>query len=249
MPKKHYFPEELLYRLDPADMGLVYTSVQRLELGEAVIFTEAEETCLVVIQGDISYRHEAGNGTAVFCDMLYVPVGTKLELSGKDAVVMQYGAPCDSRHEFAHIRFADVDADARHKIYGKTEEGTHCDVWNCIDESFPSERFLVGICQGAPGGWTAWPPHEHGEKREEVYVYFSMDDGFAIQCVYEDMKRPDAVALVQDGHLVAIPAGYHPNVGCPKGGIRYVYCMVSTKAGDRAFMDLNIQRQYGDKLE
>jgi 5-deoxy-glucuronate isomerase len=76
-----------------------------------------------------------------------------------------------------------------------------------------------------------------------------MGDGFAIQCVYEDMRRPDAVVLVQDGHLVTIPAGYHPNVGSPKGGIRYIYCMVSVEAGDREFMDLHIQSEYGSKLE
>jgi 5-deoxy-glucuronate isomerase len=104
------------------------------------------------------------------------------------------------------------------------------------------------MCCGGFGSWTAWPPHEHGEKREEVYVYFGMDDGFALQCVYDDLENPSELFLVRDGHLVAIPGGYHPNVGCPKTGIRYIYCMVSTAAEDRNFMDLNIQRQFGDKL-
>ena len=49
--------------------------------------------------------------------------------------------------------------------------------------------------------------------------------------------------------IVAIPQGYHPNVGCPKSGIRYVYCMVSLEAEDRNFMDLRTQRIFGERLE
>jgi 5-deoxy-glucuronate isomerase len=185
----------------------------------------------------------------VLCDMLYLPAGSRLILRGEKACVIRYGAPCRRSTNFAHIAFSDVDADDRHKVYGKIQDGTRRDVWNYIDEKFDSGRFLVGICFGAAGGWTAWPPHEHGDKREEVYAYFNMGDGFGVQCVYSDMKNPDAVALVEDGDVIAIPGGYHPNAGCPKTGIRYIYCMVSLKEGDRNFMDLHTQSIYGDKLE
>ena len=249
MSKHHFLPHELCERLAPEDMGLVYTSVERISLrGRRTIQSAAEETCLVVIEGCVAYACAGQAGHAVLCDMLYVPVDAAITLEGTECVLMRYGAPCARSTSFAHIQFADVDADERHKTYGTAENGTRRDVWNCIDERFDSSRFLVGICFGSAGGWTAWPPHEHGEKREEVYVYFNMGDGFALQCVYEDMEKPDAVALVQNGHLVAIPAGYHPNVGCPKTGIRYIYCMVSTTPEDRAFMDLRTQAQYGDRL-
>jgi 5-deoxy-glucuronate isomerase len=75
-----------------------------------------------------------------------------------------------------------------------------------------------------------------------------MGDGFALQCVYEDMDEAK-VALVRNGDAIAIPKGYHPNVGCPKSGIRYVYCMVSIQAENRNFMDLHTQKIYGDRLE
>ena len=107
---------------------------------------------------------------------------------------------------------------------------------------------MTGICRGRDGGWTAWPPHEHGAEREEVYVYYNMGNSFGLQCVYNDLQQAEA-HVVTEGHLVAIPEGYHPNCGCPCGGIHYVYCMVSTEEGKREFMDLRTQKIYGDKLE
>ena len=251
MSRHHFKPAETLVFLKPGDLGLEYTSLQRLEISRAAVSVESgsNELCLVVIEGELSYRFMDKSGTASLGDMLYLPIESAIELTGGPAVVIRYGAPCERRTSFAHIAFKDVDADARHKVYGKVELGTRRDVWNFIDESFDSSRLLMGICYGAPGGWTAWPPHEHGRKREEVYVYFNMGDGFGLQCVYDDMQNPNAIALVQNGHLIAIPSGFHPNVGCPKTGIRYVYCMVSTTAEDRKFMDLHIQSIYGDKLE
>ncbi len=251
MKKHHFKPNETLKLLKPGDLGLVYTSVQRVEIGPSPVAIDSgdEEICLVIIDGEVSYRCADKSGSAVLGDMLYLPRASTIELAGGPGVAIRYGAPCTRKTSFAHIAFKDVDGDERHKVYGKVEQGTRRDVWNFIDEKFDSSRLLMGICYGAPGGWTAWPPHEHGEKREEVYVYFNMGDGFALQCVYQDMADPDAIALVQNGHLVAIPAGYHPNVGCPKTGIRYVYCMVSTTAEDRQFMDLHTQSIYGDKLE
>ncbi len=251
MAKKHFIAAETRQRLQPADLGLKYTSLQRLEIGSEPLRVDSggEEVCLVVIAGELSYLWQGRLATAAIGDLLYLPIDSHLELADGPAVVIRYGAPCTRLTKFAHVPFREVDADSRHKVYGKLECGTRRDVWNIIDEQFDSSRFLVGICHGAPGGWTAWPPHEHGEKREEVYVYYNMGDGFGLQCVYDDMQERDAVVRVQDGDVVAIPSGYHPNVGCPKSGIRYVYCMVSVKAEERSFMDLTTQAIYGDRLE
>lgn len=247
----HLFPEQLYTSIEPAELGLVYTNVQRIELHEDMLFSnDEEEACFVVIKGSLSYASQTGEkGHAVLGDVLYLPIRQMVQLSGKNSVVMRFGAPCTRQTAFAHIKFAEADADSRHKTYGSKENGTFRHVWNMIDEQFDSSRFLVGICHGTLGGWTAWPPHEHGDKREEVYCYFDMQDGFAVQCVYDDLQQKVGSVIVQEGHVVAIPSGYHPNVGCPKTGIRYVYCMVSRTAEDRNFMDLKTQQAFGTKLE
>ena len=249
--KQYYHKNELLNLVSPNDMGLKYTSVQRIEVSESVCISSGEEElCFIVISGEVCYETADLTDTATMLDMLYLPAGSSIHfLSGKNGVLMRYGAPCSRKTSFAHIRFRDVDADYRHKVYGTVEQNTRRDVWNYIDEKFDSCRFLTGICRGANGGWTAWPPHEHGQEREEVYVYFNMGNSFGAQFVYDELNRPILAEIVQEGDFIAIPHGYHPNVGCPCGGIFYAYVMVSTTADDRDFMNLRTQAIYGDKLE
>lgn len=249
--KQYFKPAELLEPVAAADMGLVYTSVQRLEV-TAPLHIESKDTerCYICIAGKVGYACEGQSGVAEMKDMLYLPMDCVLELTPEaDGVMMEYSVPCERKTKFAHLHFSEIDADDRHKHYGKVEQGTVRDVWNFIDESFDSPRFLTGLCCGRDGGWTAWPPHEHAVQREEVYVYFNMGDSFGAQFVYTDLAEPDVVALVREGDFISVPKGYHPNVGCPCGGIFYGYVMVSTTAEDRNFMDLSTQKIYGDRLE
>ena len=250
--KYHFKPKELVRRINPGELDLEYTSVERIELESPVeIDTSGEEICFVCLEGTFSYEVNGENGSAGFRDMLYLPCNTVIKLASIGyAVIMKYGAPSDLKSGFAHIKFEEVDKDpGRHNIYGKKETNCCRHVWNYIDDKFPAARFLMGMCESDSGGWTAWPPHEHAEKREEVYVYFNMGKAFGIQCVYDEMDDPLAVAMVTNGDLVSVPKGYHPSVGCPAGKICYIYCMVSKKSGDRSFMDLHIQEIYGDKFE
>ncbi len=251
MNKNVFLPKDLLKTEVPSDVGTVFTSVKRIELKgkPCTIESRDEELCIVCIQGSFSFSIKGEKGTAQIKDMLYVPRNANLIVEGDNAVLMRFGAPCSRDTEFSHIRFEDVDKDERHKVFGKIETGTKRDVWNFIDEKFDSPRFLCGMCKGSDGGWTAWPPHKHADKREEVYIYFNMGDSFGAQFVYDDMDKPYTVTIVRDGTVVTIPKGYHPNVGSPSGGIFYVYIMVSLIAEDRNFMDLHIDSKYGTKLE
>lgn len=150
--KQYFKPHEILTKKEPADLGMVYTSVQRVEVGAEPVALEsgAEELCFICIGGRVDYQTEGQSGTAVQMDMLYLPIESGITFtSSEGGVMMRYGAPCTRRTKFGHIRFADVDKDSRHKVYGKVENGTRRDVWNYIDESFDSSRFLTGICHGA----------------------------------------------------------------------------------------------------
>lgn len=249
--KQHFLPEELLSLKKPEELGLVYCSAQRIELKGAPLTVNAgeEELCLICIGGSADFSSAGETGTVKCPDMLYVPLHGSVNFLNGDAVFMRYGAPCTKEYKFAHIRYEDVDKDDRHKVFGKKENSSERDVWNFITDKFPSGRFLTGVCYGRDGGWTAWPPHEHGKEREEVYVYFGMGDDFGIQCVYDSFTENPNAYIVRDGHFITIPHGYHPNCGCPHGPLKYAFCMVSTTEGDRNFMDLRTQKIYGDKLE
>lgn len=248
--KGRYFPAGTMEKTSPEGLGLRYTSFAWVDVaGDAVsIHAGAEEVVLAILSGEAAFDCAGESGSAVCQDLLYLPAHATITLSGR-ARIARFGAPCARKTAFSHVRFDEVCAGARHRRFGKPELGTARDVFHCIDSAFDSSRFLVGYCHGAPGGWTAWPPHEHGAKREEVYVYFGMGNGFALQCVYDDLEQADAVRIVRDGDVISVPGGYHPNAGCPGHGIRYLYCMVSVTPEDRDFMDLHIQPEFGSVLE
>lgn len=255
MKSVHLLPHQLTDRLQPQDIGQRLTSVQRLEIdGQVTLATENEEFVAVVIKGSLDFTAGNHSGSAVFRDMIYLPRHSTMTLTSEEpAVAMGYWVPVDRDTAFAHLRFSDVDADPdRHHVYGDAAIGSERDVWDVIDGNFDSQRMLVGMSVGRPGGWTAWPPHEHTAEREETYVYFDMGDAFGIQCVYEDgqgMDEPLNVALVREGHLVSVPGGFHPSVGCPAGPISYIYFMASHVKDERNFMDLRIQQRYGEKFD
>jgi len=252
MKDKHHFKaNELLKKKRPEDLGLENTSIQRIELKETLIFnTKEEEVCLVIIGGKVDFQFEEKKGIANFKDIIYLPRRKRIQIYSKDAVLMYFSAPTNIDTQFSHIDFLSIDKNLdTHKIFGNSENNCKRDVWKFIDSDFNSSRLMMGLCEGDVGGWTSWPPHEHAEKREEVYVYFNMKNAFGVQCVYDDMDNPYDVAIVRDGDLISIPKGYHPNVGCPAGKISYIYCMTSKKPGDRNFMDLNMQEIYKEKIK
>ena len=48
--------------------------------------------------------------------------------------------------------------------------------------------------------------------------------------------------------MVTVPGGFHPNVGCPGGHIGYLYVMAARVAGEREFMALRFQEEFGDSF-
>jgi 5-deoxy-glucuronate isomerase len=246
-------PDELKAGVSGEACGLDFLSCQRIELGSdnpaVIVETGPEEVVLVCIAGRFEYDFKGTQGTADFKDMVYVPWKSEVSLRANEAVVMRIGAPSDHDADFAHIRFSDVDQDpSKHQLFGSAEVNSLRDVYMYIDDKFDASRLLMGIGQGRPGGWTVWPPHEHGDEKEELYVYFDMDGGFGIQCVYERMDAATWCGIVREGDMVAVARGYHPNVGCPGGRISYVYAMAARVAGERSFMALRFQEEFGDKF-
>lgn len=244
--KYNFKKDELLNGIKPEQMALEFISVKKINLnGTIELNSEKNELCLVCIEKEYNFEIDGTKGNAVFQDMLYIPRGKVVKLNSENSSIIIYSVPSELDAEFVHIKFSDVNKDEnRHKIYGSKTKNTLRHVWHFIDDNFKASRLLMGICKGEIGGWTAWPPHEHAEKREEVYVYFNMDRAFGIQLVYDDIENPLTVSVVRNGDLVSVPKGYHPSVSCPAGRICYIYCMASKKSGDRKFMDLNVQEIY-----
>jgi 5-deoxy-glucuronate isomerase len=248
-------PDELKAGVRGDQTGLDFLSCQRIELDDQnpalTVDSGPEEVVLVCLGGQVDYDFDGTTGTARFKDFLYLPWHSQIRVeTNHRAVLMRIGALCEHDTEFAHIRFSDVARDpVRHQVYGFAETNCMRDVYMVINDKFNASRLLMGIGQGTTGGWTVWPPHEHGDEKEELYIYFDMGDAFGIQCVYESLDDPLFCGIVRDGDMVAVPRGFHPNAGCPGGRISYVYAMAARVAGEREFMALHIQEEFGDKFE
>ena len=248
-------PDELRKGVSGSACGLDFLSCQRIELDSGnpsvVVETGVEEVTLVCIAGQVDYDFGGTLGMACFKDFLYLPWKSSVNLwTGHRTVLMRIGALSDRDTDFAHIPFSDVANDpAKHRVYGFAENSSLRDVYVYIDDKFNASRLLMGIGQGSTGGWTVWPPHEHGDEKEELYVYFDMGQAFAVQCAYETLDDPSFCGIVRDGDMVSVPRGYHPNAGCPGGRISYIYAMAARVAGEREFMALRIQEEFGDEFE
>lgn len=247
-------PAELKSGVRPTTSGLDLLSCQRLELdaqaGPLCVETGPEEVVLISIQSWVDYQYGGTAGRLEFQDTLYLPrVSQALLWTGGKAIVMRIGAPSDRDTRFAHIRFEEVALDpARHKVLGSMAAHTYRDVYMCIDDRFNASRLLVGIGKGGTASWTVWPPHEHGDEKEKLYVYFNMGSSFGIQCLYESLDEPLLCGIVREGDMVTVPRGFHPNVGCPSGRIAYIYAMAARVQGERQFTDLRFQEEYGNRL-
>ncbi|HEX7588142.1 MAG TPA: 5-deoxy-glucuronate isomerase [Anaerolineae bacterium] len=249
---------DYLYHVDELKRGvqpLDFMSCKRIELTGTSPAHEVQsgpnEVAVVCLSGQADYKFGTTSGTMTYKDFLYLPWKSRLELTAPhNAILMQIGSPCHRDTDFAHLRYSEIAKDPnRHKVFGLTETSSLRDVYMFLDDKFNASRLMMGICEGTPGAWTSWPPHEHAKEREELYVYFDMGKSFSIQCVYEDLATPLFCGFVRDGDMVAIPKGFHPNVSCPGGRITYLYAMAARTPGKRDFMALNIQREFGEKLE
>jgi 5-deoxy-glucuronate isomerase len=55
------------------------------------------------------------------------------------------------------------------------------------------------------GNWTSWPPHDHSEAKEGIYLHVDMPaPNFAIHLNYRDFNHPEIVAMTREGDAMAI---------------------------------------------
>ena len=249
MKKLHFSSSDLIKGIKPSEMGLKYTSCRKYLLKKGnriVILSGNDEVGLMMQEGECEYKSGNSKGLIGRFDAIYLPRKEEVLITcKKNAVIMLYAAPAHRDTNFACIRFNDVAKDKkRSKTYGDKKNNTFRKLYNYFDDSFDACRLMMGLCIGEPGGWSSWPPHEHGKQREEVYYYFDMNEAFIIQCVYEKMNKPLFVGMVREGELVSVPKGYHPNVSSPGCNLSFIYVMTAKTPDKRSFMDLTIQKEF-----
>jgi 5-deoxy-glucuronate isomerase len=224
------------------------------ELNRVAFATEARETALLCMRGECTVT-VAGEPHAIGTyDAIYVPRGSLVEVSTTSSVdLVECAAEVSGDYPLQIVRYADVVKEPSQK-FRAGGPATSRDLNIIIGDNVKAGRILAGFTRSVPGNWTSWPPHEHTELLEEVYVYFDMPaPAFGIQLVYTSPDQPEFVGLVRDGDAVLMPGGYHPNVAAPGHSINFIWMMAAHREKeDRLFGVVNVQPgfdQAGSGLE
>lgn len=205
--------------------------------------TRGRETGLICLRGECELVVDEQRITLGQYDGVYVPRGSKVEISTTGELdLIECSAEVTGTYPLQVVRHAEASKDpALHFVAGA--ETTTRELTIVLGKNIQAGRIVAGFTRSAPGNWTSWPPHEHRDLLEEVYVYFDMPPpGFGIQLVYTQTEQPELVHIVRDGDAVLMPAGYHPNVAIPGHSINFVWMMAAHRELEgRQFGVVNVQ--------
>ncbi|MBO8131035.1 MAG: 5-deoxy-glucuronate isomerase [Candidatus Marinimicrobia bacterium] len=219
----------------PENSYLKYLSCARIILDNEVpkveVETKKNEFGLIVINGEGVANIEGKTFNLKKFDALYLPPGTKYVLETETNLdVAECQSPAEKGDSVKFIPFDEIKNDPNFAV--DAGDATYKrKVYKMIDVNVNAERLLAGVTIGEPGNWTSWTPHEHTESKEEVYLYIDMPaPAYGVQLVYDD--EVDLAYRVQQDDAVAIHRGFHPNVGIPGCGIKFVWLMAAKRAID-----------------
>jgi 5-deoxy-glucuronate isomerase len=262
-PKKLLFTGTASHRgrsisVSPKNSDLEHLNYGRIlldsEVKRAAFETGARETALLCMRGECVVTVGGERYAIGTYDAIYVPRGSSVEVTTASEVdLVECAAEVTGDYPLQVVRYADVINEPSQK-FRAGGAATSRDLNIIIGNNVKAGRLLAGFTRSVPGNWTSWPPHEHTELLEELYVYFDMPaPAFGIQLVYTSPENPEFVGLVRDGDAVLMPGGYHPNVAAPGHSINFIWMMAAHREQeDRQFGVVNVQPgfdQAGSGLE
>ena len=232
------------------------TASRHLHYGRIIL--DAHHPPLAFETGDLETALICLAGTAIVAignqtlslgkyDSLYVPrlmdVTVTPGASGCD--VAEIAAPVTKTHPVQFVSFADVQRDpGLHFAAGGPSAQRDLNV--LVGKNVEAGRLMAGVTFSQPGNWTSWPPHEHAAMLEEAYLYVDMPKpSFGVQLVYTNSRDPELATMVQEGDVVLMPQGYHPNVAAPGGSINFLWMMAANiEDEDRQYGVVNVHPDF-----
>jgi len=202
-----------------------------------------QETALICLSGTATVKVAEKVLDIAQYDSIYVPRGSQIEvMTSSNVDFVEFSAEVENTYPLQVVRYTDISKDPSLKFTtGSPGQQRHLNI--CVGKNVEAGRLLIGFTFSEPGNWTSWPPHEHGQMLEEMYVYFNMPaPAYGLQLVYNNTEYPELVVPVRDGDAVLMPSGYHPNVAVPGHSIGFLWAMAAHREKiDRQFGVVNVQ--------
>ena len=205
--------------------------------------TQTRETGLLVLTGSATIEVDGRGMDLGQYDGVYIPRDSAVRVSTKTSVdIAEFSSDVAGRYPLQVVPYSSLAQDATLQFTtGGPAQQRRINI--VLGKNVEAGRLVLGFTISEPGNWTSWPPHEHADMLEEMYVYFDMPEpAFGIQLVYNDTEYPELVTVVRDGDAVLMPSGYHPNVSVPGHRIGFLWAMAAHREKeDRQFGVVNVQ--------
>jgi 5-deoxy-glucuronate isomerase len=242
--------------IDPSNTGLKFLRYGRIVLsgGEPPIsfHTQEDEVGLICLRGEGKVEVSGQNFGMKKYDALYLPRETSARLISSGAFdLAECAAPVSQTYP---VQFVSFDAVLKNpKLVNRAGFEPYARTIHTLigEVNVQAGRILAGVTMSKEGNWTSWPPHDHSQAKEEIYLYVDMPaPNFAIHLNYWDFKNPEMVAMVQEGDAVAIQKGYHYNVAAPGTVTTFLWMMAAIQEGkDRVFTTVTVQPEFDGKFK
>ena len=178
-------------------------------------------------------------------DVVYLTKGDSFSIrkSGdKKLKGLLFYAQADNSYESVMIKHKDIVP----HIFGNGS--CKREVWYMVvPETVKADRLLFGFGWSNEGGWTGWPPHEHGDSKEELYYFYDIpENGYAFQLLYEKgIGRDLKISAIESDEIAIIKRGFHPIVVLPGYIMKNVWVMASLEPIKyRNMEELNYEVKY-----
>ena len=225
--------------IDPQAAGWTYSGIEVFEVNPLLPFTRLLDgiegvlvplsaSDLVVVIDDVTYPMTGRKGVFdAVSDWLYVPLGSKLSVSGGIGEVALCTARATNVHPACYTSASEVVVEVRGAGRATRQ------VTNIATPGSFTAADKINVCEViTPGGnWSSWPPHRHDgitdcpTNNEEIY-YFRIGKGESAHGnssgqgffhVYTVDGQVDETVTIYDGDVYLVPQGYHgPTIAPPE---------------------------------
>jgi len=205
--------------------------------------TGDRETALICLSGSAAVKTGEREFGLDRYDAIYIPRDATIEVSTRNETdIAEFSSDVEGKYPVQVVRYSETVQDPGLK-FSAGGPGSSRELNMLIAKNVEAGRLVAGFTHSDPGNWTSWPPHEHAEMLEEMYVYFDMPEpAYGIQLVYNNTEYPELVTVVRDGDAVLMSSGYHPNVSVPGHRIAFLWAMAAHReVTDRRFGVVNVQ--------
>jgi 5-deoxy-glucuronate isomerase len=160
-------------------------------------------------------------------DWIYLPVGSKVEVSGSGGEIALCTSLATEIHPVAHISAENVEVEVRGAGQASRQ------VTNIATPTSFTGAHRINVCEViTPGGnLSSWPPHRHdgigdcAHSNEEIYYFrighanspHGSNKGQGSFHVYTVDGSKDETVTLHDGDVYLVPEGYHgPSTAPPE---------------------------------